>query len=130
MVCSPAILIRAIVPLCLRALIIGRISCGNITGKPTSLPIVNAVLLTTVGWTIVESAIHAMENVRRILARNVRLGRQKLQLSQEELAAQADVDRTYISGIERETRNPTITIIAKIAVVLETTAAALLTSHP
>ncbi|UGX85232.1 helix-turn-helix domain-containing protein [Phyllobacterium meliloti] len=71
-----------------------------------------------------------MENVRGILARNVRLGRQKLQLSQEELAAQADVDRTYISGIERETRNPTITIIAKIAVVLETTAAALLTSHP
>ncbi|SDP89281.1 helix-turn-helix transcriptional regulator [Phyllobacterium sp. OV277] len=71
-----------------------------------------------------------MENVRGILARNVRLGRQKLQLSQEELAAQANIDRTYISGIERETRNPTITIVAKIAVVLETTTAALLTCHP
>ncbi|MGO4451760.1 helix-turn-helix domain-containing protein [Phyllobacterium sp. TAF24] len=71
-----------------------------------------------------------MENVRGILARNVRLGRQKLQLSQEELAAQANIDRTYISGIERETRNPTITIVAKIAVVLETTTATLLTSHP
>jgi transcriptional regulator with XRE-family HTH domain len=70
-----------------------------------------------------------MENVRGILARNVRLGRQKLHLSQEELAAQANIDRTYISGIERETRNPTITIVAKIAEVLGTTAAALLTNQ-
>lgn len=70
-----------------------------------------------------------MENVRGILARNVRLGRQQLHLSQEELAARADIDRTYISGIERETRNPTITIVAKIAEVLETTAAALLTNQ-
>ncbi|MFJ7352943.1 helix-turn-helix domain-containing protein [Phyllobacterium sp. NPDC097923] len=70
-----------------------------------------------------------MENVRGILARNVRLGRQQLHLSQEELAAQANIDRTYISGIERETRNPTITIVAKIAEVLGTTAAALLTNQ-
>lgn len=67
-----------------------------------------------------------MENVRGILARNVRVGRQRLQLSQEELAARANIDRTYISGIERETRNPTITVLAKIAEVLETTASELL----
>lgn len=74
-------------------------------------------------------SIREMENVRGILARNVRLGRQRLQLSQEELAARADIDRTYISGIERETRNPTITIVAKIAAVLETTASELLANR-
>ncbi|MBR7512990.1 helix-turn-helix transcriptional regulator [Mycobacterium tuberculosis] len=70
-----------------------------------------------------------MANVRGILARNVMLGRGRRHLSQEEFAAQANIDRTYISGIERETRNPTITIVAKIAEVLGTTAAALLTNQ-
>lgn len=36
-------------------------------------------------------------------------------MSQEALAAQCELDRTYISGIERGTRNPSLTNILKIA---------------
>ncbi len=35
-------------------------------------------------------------------------------LSQEDLASIAEIDRTYISGIERGVRNPTIKSIQKI----------------
>lgn len=53
--------------------------------------------------------------------------RKRLNLSQEELATRAEIDRTYISGIERKVRNPTITVGAKLAEALETTTADLLT---
>lgn len=69
-----------------------------------------------------------MENVREILARNVRLARQAAGLSQEDLADRSGIDRTYVSGIEREVRNPTITVVAKFAAALGTTTAELLTS--
>ena len=38
--------------------------------------------------------------------------------SQEELADQAGLHRTYISGVERCVRNPTITVVEKIAAAL------------
>lgn len=38
--------------------------------------------------------------------------------TQEELAFEADLHRTYISGIESGKRNPTIVIIAKLAKTL------------
>ena len=67
-----------------------------------------------------------MEDVRAILARNIKAARTRLNLSQEELAARAEIDRTYVSGIERRVRNPTITVVARFAAALESTAAALL----
>lgn len=70
-----------------------------------------------------------MENVRSILAQNIKDARRRLNLSQEELAARAEIDRTYVSGIERQVRNPTITVVAKFAEALETTAAELLADH-
>jgi putative transcriptional regulator len=36
-------------------------------------------------------------------------------MSQEALAAKCGLDRTYVSGIERGTRNPSLTNILKIA---------------
>ncbi|MFN4091444.1 MAG: helix-turn-helix domain-containing protein [Brevundimonas sp.] len=36
-------------------------------------------------------------------------------LSQEELAFQADMHRTYVSGIERGKRNPTVTVLERLA---------------
>ena len=39
--------------------------------------------------------------------------------SQEALADEAGLDRTYISGIERVVKNPTITVVARVAVALE-----------
>jgi transcriptional regulator with XRE-family HTH domain len=38
--------------------------------------------------------------------------------SQETLADEAGLDRTYISGIERVVRNPTVTVIDRVSVAL------------
>jgi transcriptional regulator with XRE-family HTH domain len=67
-----------------------------------------------------------MSEIIAIAARNVRLARQRVGMSQEALADEAGIDRTYVSGIERGVRNPTITVIAKLAAVLQTTPSALL----
>lgn len=68
-----------------------------------------------------------MLDYRKVLADNVKAARKSLDLSQEALALEADIDRTYVSGIERGTRNPSVTMIAKLAEKLHTTPAALLT---
>lgn len=46
--------------------------------------------------------------------------------SQEDFAHRANLDRTYVSGIERGTRNPTLDIIQKLAQALDVPAAELL----
>lgn len=46
--------------------------------------------------------------------------------SQEDFAHRADLDRTYISGIERGRRNPTLDIIHRLAQALEVRVADLL----
>ena len=45
----------------------------------------------------------------------VRQRRNALNISQEELGYRSGLDRTYISGIERGTRNPTLTALMAIA---------------
>lgn len=57
-------------------------------------------------------------DIRRILGRNVQRLRLARGLSQEDLADEAGVHRTYVSGVERGVRNPTVTIIAKLAKAL------------
>lgn len=47
-------------------------------------------------------------------------------LSQEALAHKADIDRTYLPGIEKGTRNSSIKVAYQIAVALEITLAELL----
>jgi transcriptional regulator with XRE-family HTH domain len=56
-----------------------------------------------------------------IAARNVRAARKAAGLSQEQLAYEAGVDRTYVSQVERRLRNVTITVLARIAKALRTT---------
>ncbi len=46
--------------------------------------------------------------------------------SQEELAFRADLHRTYISGVERGIRNPTVTVLGKIADALDVSPSVLL----
>jgi transcriptional regulator with XRE-family HTH domain len=53
-----------------------------------------------------------------LLAKNVRTNRLSANISQEELAWQCDIDRTYISKIERGVANPSILILVKISEVL------------
>jgi transcriptional regulator with XRE-family HTH domain len=68
-----------------------------------------------------------MVDYRRIFGENVRIVRKALSVSQEDLGLDTDIDRTYISGIERGVRNPSLDVIVKIARHLKTTPAALLT---
>jgi ribosome-binding protein aMBF1 (putative translation factor) len=55
----------------------------------------------------------------KVFARNVRLIRKLRALSQEALADQADLDRTYISSIERAKRNVSIRNIQRLAIALQ-----------
>ncbi len=62
------------------------------------------------------------EQRRRTLkafGRNLRKNREAKTLTQEALAEKADLDPTYISGIERGVRNPSIWSIARIARALD-----------
>jgi transcriptional regulator with XRE-family HTH domain len=56
--------------------------------------------------------------LRDVLARNMRQLRAVHGLSQEALAHESDVDRTYVSSIERAQRSVSIDIVARIAKTL------------
>jgi transcriptional regulator with XRE-family HTH domain len=74
-------------------------------------------------------AFGAMVDYRQVLGRNVSARRKALGLSQEQLGFETGIDRTYISGIERGVRNPSLLMIAKIAAKLGKTPAELLVSN-
>lgn len=57
-------------------------------------------------------------DIRRRVGLNIKQLREGQGISQEELADRAGVHRTYVSGVERAVRNPTITVLAKIAIGL------------
>lgn len=65
-------------------------------------------------------------DIRRQLGRNVRRLRRERGWSQEELAFEAGLHRTYISGVERGVRNPTVLIVHELAQALKVAPAALL----
>jgi transcriptional regulator with XRE-family HTH domain len=65
-------------------------------------------------------------DVRKVVGRNVRLHRERVGISQEELAHRAGLDRTYVSGIERGIRNPTVLVLQDLAGVLKVRPADLL----
>jgi transcriptional regulator with XRE-family HTH domain len=52
---------------------------------------------------------------RAVLGKNVRKYRQQRKLTQEQLAFEAEVDLTYIGGIERGKRNPSLLVMGRIA---------------
>ncbi len=54
-------------------------------------------------------------DIRRQVGLNVKRVRKEHNWSQEEFAFETELHRTYISGIERGIRNPTVLIIAKMA---------------
>ncbi|WP_133573079.1 helix-turn-helix domain-containing protein [Maritalea mobilis] len=60
-----------------------------------------------------------MNDICDIIAANVRLFREIKGISQEELAHRTNLDRTYISGIERGVRNPTIRVLERLASALD-----------
>lgn len=58
------------------------------------------------------------DQVRKQLAYNIRLRRRDMGLSQEALAFNAELDRTYISQVERSVGNPSLLVICKVACAL------------
>ncbi len=59
-----------------------------------------------------------MRNWRAILGKNVRRVRQQRAMTQEQLAFDAEIDLTYLGGIERGKRNPSLLVMARIAEAL------------
>lgn len=59
-----------------------------------------------------------MAQICRVLGSNVKALRLSHGLSQEELAFQAELDRTYISQIERGVGNPSVLVLLKISMIL------------
>jgi len=59
-----------------------------------------------------------METIEKKLGERVRELRQARDLSQEELAFRVGVHRTYLGGIERGERNPSLKNVAAIAQAL------------
>ncbi len=65
-------------------------------------------------------------DIRKQVGLNVQKIRRERGWSQEELAFESGLHRTYISGIERGARNPTILVIDQLASALDVTPARLL----
>jgi transcriptional regulator with XRE-family HTH domain len=64
------------------------------------------------------------------LGRRIRAARVVLGFSQEELAYESDIDRSYIGGVERGERNITFNVLCKIATALRCDVAALTKDLP
>ncbi len=65
-------------------------------------------------------------DVQQRVGINVRKFRKERGLSQEALAFECGLHRTYISGVERGIRNPTVVVLEKIATALQVPASRLL----
>jgi transcriptional regulator with XRE-family HTH domain len=56
---------------------------------------------------------------QRLVAHNIRKLRVRRGLSQENLAVDARIDRTYVSRLERGIENPTVAVLERLAAALE-----------
>ncbi len=54
-------------------------------------------------------------DIRRRVGLNLKRLREERGKSQEELAFDCNLHRTYVSGVERGVRNPTIVVLHKLA---------------
>ena len=68
--------------------------------------------------------------IREVLAINLRRLRQAQGLSQEELSHRAEIDRTYVSALERCVYAASIDVVDRLATVLGVEAADLLQRPP
>ncbi len=59
-------------------------------------------------------------DARAVVARNLRRIRVQRGISQEALAVDAGIDRTYVSRLERGLENPTVRVLEQLAKALST----------
>jgi transcriptional regulator with XRE-family HTH domain len=69
----------------------------------------------------------APDRTLRALGLRARQLREALGLNQETLGEKAQLDQTYISGIERGVRNPTVKVLGRLAKALKVSLAELFT---
>lgn len=69
---------------------------------------------------------HVFSDIQQILAEQVKARRRTLGLSQEQLALAAEIDRTYISQLERGLINPSLKVLWRLSIALDTKISALL----
>ncbi|WP_412032960.1 helix-turn-helix domain-containing protein [Nitratireductor aquimarinus] len=69
-----------------------------------------------------------MQGYRKIVGKNGRNLREQLGISQEELGFRSGLDRTYVSGVERGVRKPTVVVLARLAAALDVQPSRLLAS--
>ncbi len=69
---------------------------------------------------IVAAMTVPITKLKAVLSKNVKTRRKALGLSQEQLALEAEIDRTYVSQIERMIANPSLLALHKIAQRLNT----------
>lgn len=67
---------------------------------------------------------------KAIFGRNVQRARKTAGLTQEALAVDAKMAKSYLSDVERGRRNPTIEVVSRIALALDIEAAALMDGIP
>lgn len=71
-----------------------------------------------------------MEDFNKELGRRIRRRRKQIGLSQEDLALVADIDRSYVGGIERADRNVSFSILCKLCLALRCDVATLTVGIP
>lgn len=74
----------------------------------------------------IASPRHAQHPVLVALGQTIRKARIDRAMSQEELAHRSEIDRAYMSSIERGQQNPGLMSIARVAVALDMTLAELM----
>ncbi|SWQ06791.1 HTH-type transcriptional regulator sinR [Klebsiella pneumoniae] len=75
----------------------------------------------------IASPRHAQHPVLVALGRAIRQARIDRQISQEDLAHRSEIDRAYMSSIERGQQNPGFVSVARVAGALDMTVAELMT---
>ena len=63
--------------------------------------------------------MQAYDDARKRLSDKVRKARKKVGLSQEALALQAGINRSYVGQIERGIGNPSLLVLVKLAATLQ-----------
>lgn len=54
----------------------------------------------------------------QVVGANVRRLRKERKLTQEQLAMETEIDLTYLGGIERGRRNPSVSVLGRLAAAL------------
>lgn len=62
---------------------------------------------------------HEFSDIQQTLAVQVKARRKAMGLSQEKLALDAEIDRTYVSQIERGLINPSLKVLWRLSIVLQ-----------